>query len=82
VQAPIKYELIINLKTSKALGLAVPASLLVAADEVIIFGPVLTILGASSGMQTAYDNEVMDGVDLVVRVAVLKERATSGRRLP
>jgi putative ABC transport system substrate-binding protein len=35
VQAPTKYELIINLKASRALGLAVPASLLVAADEVL-----------------------------------------------
>jgi putative ABC transport system substrate-binding protein len=32
---PIKYLMIINLKTAKALGLAVPPALLVAADEVI-----------------------------------------------
>jgi putative ABC transport system substrate-binding protein len=35
VQAPTKYETILNLRTAKALGLTVPPSLLVAADEVI-----------------------------------------------
>ena len=35
VQFPVKYEMVVNLKTAKALGLPVPPSIMLRADEVI-----------------------------------------------
>jgi putative ABC transport system substrate-binding protein len=35
VQLPVKFEMAVNLKTAKALGLTVPHSILLSADEVI-----------------------------------------------